>query len=113
MGRLMAELGIWATTPRRLVRTTRREEEVPLPDLVGWDFAPAEPGRRSVSDITYIRTGEGLATSPRWPMLALAGSWASHCGTGCPMTWSSRPSRRRLGTRGSLAGAIGLTDRAI
>jgi len=113
LGRLMAELGIWATTPRRFVRTTRREEEVPLPDLVGWDFAPGEPGRRYVSDITYIRTGQGLATSPRWPMLALAGSWASHSRTGCPMTLSSRPPRRRLGTWGSLAGAIGHTDRAI
>jgi len=52
MQRLMAELGISATTPRRFVRTTRRDEEVPLPDLVGQDFAPGEPGRRSVSDST-------------------------------------------------------------
>jgi putative transposase len=52
MQRLMGKLGIWATTPRRFVRTTRRDEEVPLPDLVGQDFAPGELGRRSVSDST-------------------------------------------------------------
>ena len=30
-----------------------------LPDLLGRDFAPGTPDRAWVSDITYIRTGEG------------------------------------------------------
>jgi hypothetical protein len=31
----MGTLGIYVTTPRRFVRTTRREEDAPPPDLVG------------------------------------------------------------------------------
>lgn len=95
MQRLMGELGISATAPRRFVRTTRREEEPPLPDLVGQDFAPGEPGRRYVSDITYVRTSEGLATSPRCWTLARAGPWAGHSRTACPITCSPRPSTQR------------------
>jgi len=58
--RLMAENGIVAVTPRRLVRTTLPATlAVPLPDLIGRDFSIGEPNRRYVGDITYIPTDEG------------------------------------------------------
>ena len=83
-------------TPRRFVRTTRREGKAPLPDLVGQDFSPGVPNRRYVSDISYIRTSEDLATSLRCWTFALAGSWAGHYRAGCPMSSSSRRSRKPL-----------------
>ena len=39
--------------------TTPARTAVTLPDLLGRDFAPGTPDRAWVSDITYIRTGEG------------------------------------------------------
>jgi putative transposase len=45
---------------RRKVRTTIPDISAPpLPDLVGRDFAPGEPGERTCGDITYVPTGEG------------------------------------------------------
>ncbi len=60
--RLMRANGIWAHDGRRAkVRTTVPDVTAPpLPDLVGRDFAPGEPGRRTCGDITYIRTDEGF-----------------------------------------------------
>jgi hypothetical protein len=39
----MRRLGISATTPRLFVRTTRREEDVLLADLISQAFSPGEP----------------------------------------------------------------------
>ncbi|WP_425358540.1 IS3 family transposase [Acidimicrobium ferrooxidans] len=68
--RMMRELGMAACPPRRFVRTTRRGEDTPLPDLVCQDFAPREPARRYVSDITCVRSDEcrhRALTDPRTP----------------------------------------------
>jgi putative transposase len=59
---LMRELGLRAVQPRAYKRTTvQGEDPVQLPDLLGRDFDAARcaPGQRLVSDITYLRTGQG------------------------------------------------------
>jgi transposase InsO family protein len=57
---LMRELGLVACQPRPWRTTTVREGEQPTaPDLVGRDFTAAEPGRKLLGDITYIRTWAG------------------------------------------------------
>ena len=49
--------GIRLRRPKRT--TTPARTAVTLPDLLRRDFAPGTPDRAWVSDITYIRTGEG------------------------------------------------------
>src|SRR3974390_2401289 len=59
--RLMATHGVVAKDGRRRkVRTTIPDVSAPpLPDLVGRNFVPGQPGARTCGDITYIPTGEG------------------------------------------------------
>jgi len=59
--RVMRENGLHAKDGRRRkVRTTIPDVSAPpLPDLVGRDFGPGEPARRTCGDITYIPTDEG------------------------------------------------------
>ena len=58
--RLMRVHQIAGIRRRRPKRTTiPARTAVTLPDLLGRDFAPGTPDRAWVSDITYIRTGEG------------------------------------------------------
>jgi putative transposase len=59
--RVMRENGLHAKDGRRRkLRTTIPDVSAPpLPDLVGRDFAPGEPGTRTCGDITYIPTDEG------------------------------------------------------
>lgn len=45
--------------PARVRTTIPAEEHPPIPDLVGRDFAPADPDVAWVGDITYIPTAEG------------------------------------------------------
>jgi len=84
---MMRELEIAACLLRRFVRTTTRQEDAPLPDLVCQDFAPGEPARRSVSDITYVRTDEGFCYLATEVDLGSGGSWAGHSSVACPMGW--------------------------
>jgi transposase InsO family protein len=56
----MRELGLTAVQPRAYKRTTLPgREPQPAPDLIDRDFTAPAPGQRLVSDITYLRTGEG------------------------------------------------------
>lgn len=59
--RLMNENGLRAKDGRRRkLRTTIPDVSAPpLPDLLGRDFAPGEPGERTCGDITYIPTDQG------------------------------------------------------
>jgi putative transposase len=58
--RLMAKHGLVGVHKPAKVRTTiAAEDNPPLPDLVGRQFAPAAPDVAWVGDIAYIRTGEG------------------------------------------------------
>ena len=58
--RLMRAHGIVGAHKPAKVRTTiPAEDDPPMPDLVGRDFAPAAPDVVWCGDITYIRTGEG------------------------------------------------------
>ncbi|ACU53639.1 Integrase catalytic region [Acidimicrobium ferrooxidans DSM 10331] len=109
--RLMRELEMAACPPRRFVRTTRREEEAPLPDLVSQNFAPGEPKRRYVSDITDVRSDEGfcyLATVADLGSRRIVG-WS--LGRRMPDDLVVEAICGALGTRGSLAGAIFHSDR--
>jgi putative transposase len=45
---------------RRMKSTSRAAVQQAAPDLVGRNFAAAEPDRLWVADITYIRSGEGF-----------------------------------------------------
>jgi transposase InsO family protein len=57
---LMRELGLTAVQPRAYKRTTLPGiAPVAAPDLLERDFTAEQPGQRLVSDITYLRTGEG------------------------------------------------------
>jgi putative transposase len=57
---LMRELELRAVQPRAYKRTTvPGEDPVHSPDLIEREFTAAEPGTRLVSDITYLKTGEG------------------------------------------------------
>ena len=58
--RLMAEAGIVGHRPRRRRGLTKPDTAAPpAPDLVGRLFAPDQPDRIWVSDLTYIPTDEG------------------------------------------------------
>jgi putative transposase len=58
--RLMAAHGIVGHRPRRRRSLTKpNTAEPPAPDLVGRLFAPDQPDRIWVSDLTYIPTEEG------------------------------------------------------
>jgi putative transposase len=57
--RLMATHGIVGHRPRRRGLTKPNTAEAPAPDLVGRLFAPDQPDRIWVSDLTYIPTDEG------------------------------------------------------
>ncbi len=60
VARLMRAHRIAGIRPRRPKRTTTPARSAPkLPDLVGRRFAPGRPDRAWVSDITYVRTGDG------------------------------------------------------
>ena len=58
--RLMRQAGIRVTTPRRFVVTTDSAHDQPIaPNLLEQDFQASMPNTKWVTDITYIRTGEG------------------------------------------------------
>jgi putative transposase len=58
--RLMGTHGIVGHRPRRRRGLTKADTSAaPAPDLVGRLFAPDQPDRIWVSDLTYIPTGEG------------------------------------------------------
>lgn len=60
VARLMRELGLSATPPRRFRRTTDSKHGLGFaPDLVQRNFEPSEPNRVWASDITYVWTAAG------------------------------------------------------
>ena len=59
VARLMRLNGLAGRYPKRFRRTTVSNPFTALPDLVQRDFAPSEPDQLWVTDITYVRTGEG------------------------------------------------------
>ena len=66
VARLMKAAGISGVKPRKRWRTTIRVPGVePATDLVERDFRARAPNVLWVADITYLRTGEGLAVPRR------------------------------------------------
>lgn len=60
VAKVMKEAGISAKTPKRFVQTTDSDHSLPVAaNRLDRDFTAAEPNRKWVSDITYIRTQEG------------------------------------------------------
>ena len=60
VARLMREQGLAGAVQRRFRRPGQSKDGGPFaPDLVQRDFKPEAPNRTWVSDITYIRTGQG------------------------------------------------------
>ena len=59
VARLMRQNQLAGRYPKRFRRTTVSNPFTALPDLVQRDFAPSEPDQLWVTDITYVRTGEG------------------------------------------------------
>ena len=57
--RLMRQNQLAGRHPKRFRRTTVSNPFTALPDLVQRDFTPSEPDQLWVTDITYVRTGEG------------------------------------------------------
>ena len=81
VARLMRAHQIAGFRPRRPKRTTTPARSAPkLPDLVGRRFAVGAPDRAWVSDITYVRTGEG------WLYLAVVLDLGSRRLLGCQMS---------------------------
>ena len=61
---IMAENGWAAKRMRAFKRTTiPSDPDKVFADLIGRDFTAQTPGTRLVGDITYLRTGEGVAVS--------------------------------------------------
>jgi putative transposase len=61
VARLMHEQGLAGVRRRRFVRTTVVDRSAaPAPDLVNRNFAPPEPDRLWVADITYLPTRAGF-----------------------------------------------------
>ena len=66
VAKLMREHGIRAKSARRFVRTTDSRHGQPVADnLLGRDFAPADPNAAWCADITYTPTADG------WPYPAV------------------------------------------
>ena len=66
VARLMKAAGISGVRPRKRWKTTIRIPGItPASDLVERQFRPASPNVVWVADITYLRTGEGLAVPRR------------------------------------------------
>lgn len=59
VARLMRQNQLAGRYPKRFRRTTVSNPFTALPDLVQRDFTPSEPDQLWVTDITYVRTGEG------------------------------------------------------
>ena len=60
VARLMAINGIKSKLKRKFKVTTNSDHKLPIsPNLLNQNFSAPAPGRILVSDITYIRTGEG------------------------------------------------------
>jgi putative transposase len=60
VARLMRQAGLRGLPRRKFVRTTQRVTGAPqVPDRLERDFSAAAANQKWVSDITYIRTGEG------------------------------------------------------
>lgn len=81
VARLMRAHRITGVRPRRPKRTTTPARSAPdLPDLVGRQFAVGVQDRAWVSDITYVRTGQG------WLYLAVVLDLGSRRLLGCQMS---------------------------
>ncbi len=60
VARLMRSAGLQGIPKRRFRRTTTRDHRLPVaPNRLNQDFSATGPNQRWVSDITYVRTGEG------------------------------------------------------
>lgn len=60
VARLMKQTGIAAKMKRAFKQTTRVDEKkIPAPNLLDRSFSAEKPDEKWVSDISYIRTGEG------------------------------------------------------
>lgn len=60
VARLMRQAGLRGIPSRKFVRTTQQAADATAaPDRLERDFTSAAPNEKWVSDITYIRTGEG------------------------------------------------------
>jgi transposase InsO family protein len=58
--RLLRELGLYPKTIKKFKATTNSKHSLPVsPDLLGQDFTASAPDQKWVTDITYIKTGEG------------------------------------------------------
>ena len=76
--------------PRKKPPTQTRGTDPSAKNLLNQDFQAPAPHQRWVSDITYIRTGEGCST---WPPLGIStpGEWsAGHWVNGSPLPWPYR-----------------------
>ena len=60
VARLMRQAGIEGVTRRRFCRTTRRDGQAPVPDLLRRDFTASAPDQRWVADVTYVPTWSGF-----------------------------------------------------
>jgi putative transposase len=95
--RLMATHGIVGHRPRRRRGLTKPNTAAPpAPDLVGRLFAPDQPDRIWVSDLTYIPPTRGGCTWPAlliWPRgTCSAGRWANITTLAWSVTPWTRPS---------------------
>lgn len=58
--RIMHENGIFAKTKRKYKATTYSDHDLPVaPNVLNRDFLADQPGKKMVSDITYVWTDEG------------------------------------------------------
>ncbi|SCF90987.1 hypothetical protein GA0115254_124328 [Streptomyces sp. Ncost-T10-10d] len=79
---LMRELGLVPCRPRPWRATTIADDVAPAtPDLLARDFTADAPGRKLVSDITYVHTWAGSFTSrpssTATPKLWSVGRWTT------------------------------------
>jgi len=95
--RLMKAAGVAVLPRRQFVTTTDSDHDQPIaPNLLEQDFAATAPNQRWVTDITYIRTGEG------WLFLAAIVDLYSRKVVG----WAMQPTMHRSLVLKALAMAV-------
>lgn len=81
----MREAGLQGVSPRSRVRTTRRGDGHPAPDLVQRQFEAGAPDRLWVADITSVPTASGFlylaVVTGAWSRRVVGWSMASHLKT--------------------------------